>query len=74
MNAKNVPGFTAENTIFKAWTPYRTGGVFDSQNGPTYVQPARDNLACLYLWKVGYGIPPSIQTIVSRAAYDIACG
>ena len=59
MNARNIPGFTAESATFKAPAHYRTAGVFDYQSSPAYVQPAFKNIACAYLFKVGYGIPGS---------------
>jgi hypothetical protein len=34
MNARNMPGFTAENATLTAPAHYRTAGVFDSQANP----------------------------------------
>ena len=75
MNARNMPGFTAENATFRAGPNYPHGGRFDSQSSSAYVEPAYKNVACAYLWKVAYGFPQSsIEYIVSRTAYNLACG
>jgi hypothetical protein len=74
MNARNMPGFTAENATLTAPAHYRTAGVFESQSSPAYVQPAYKNIACAYLWKAVTLAPwGSIQRTALNRAYEIAC-
>ncbi|MGB6658572.1 MAG: hypothetical protein WBE90_05605 [Xanthobacteraceae bacterium] len=73
MNARNMPGFTAENAIFEAPAHYRTASVFDSQNGLAYLQPAMKNIACAYLWKALRNAPSYSVWAGLATAYQIAC-
>jgi hypothetical protein len=70
-----MPGFTAEDAIFKASTNYRTGGVFDSQTSPAYVRPAAHD-SCLNLAIAFLNAPlGSFQEEVFITAYFMAgCG
>ncbi len=44
MNATNMPGFTAENAIYKIKTRYHFADNLNSQGNTRYVQPAVLNL------------------------------
>ena len=45
MSTMNIPGFTAENSIYETKGRYRIAVAFDSQNASATVQPA-DTYEC----------------------------
>ena len=46
MSTMNMPGFTAENSIYETKGCYRMAAAFDSQNASASVQPAFPRQYC----------------------------
>ena len=74
MNASNIPGFTAENAIFKSPARYSGAGGFDSQSDQACVQPAVEDI-CDILYDMLLPLPSggAAERFIIGAMFGAGC-
>lgn len=74
MNAKTIPGFTAERSIPRTTRPYRHAGAVGSKRGQADVQPALPS-RCDNLWTAYMNAAPNSyeEWVFLRAYFAADC-
>jgi hypothetical protein len=77
MNAKNIPGFTAEKAIFTSRSRHREAGVFESRGSLVCIEPAMiDTTTCENLAAAFQSLPDGsfASAVIAKAYFQAGAG